>query len=59
MRRGVKTIHVLHRSTATFNLPPGLPASLAGTLPFHHAYVVFGVNSFDLASNPVPLTLVK
>lgn len=48
------------RAAASFRLPPGLPASLAGTL-LHHAFLA--VNAvplrFDLASNAVPLTLGK
>ena len=47
------------RASAKLVLPP-LPAYLAGTL-LHHAFVAFRPSPlrFDLASNPVPLTLVK
>lgn len=40
--------------TASALIPPGLVGST-----FHHAYVVIGKSQFDMASNAVPLTLVK
>ena len=42
---------------AKFVAIPQLPSSLVGTT-FQHAYVVLST-SFDLASVPVPVTLVK
>ena len=49
----------LGKATARLTLPP-LDPQLAGTA-LHHAYVVIDMKtlSFRLASNPVPLTLVK
>ena len=46
------------KATARWTAIPQIPASFGGTV-FRHAYVVFGNSPFDLASNPVPLTLVK
>ncbi len=46
------------RGYATFELPPGVPASLAG-LTLHHAYLVFDAVTLEvkLASNPIPVLL--
>ncbi len=45
-------------ATASFNVPSASPASLLG-MTLHHAYVVYDKNGIYMASNPVPLTLVK
>jgi len=46
------------RALASLNVPPGLPASLAG-LTLDHAYIVFnGIIQVVLASDAQPLTLV-
>jgi hypothetical protein len=48
------------RGTATFVLPAGAPAALAGTR-LYHAFVAIKpvVTSFDFTSDPVPLTLLQ
>ena len=48
------------QATAQFSLPPGSSLSLAGAT-LNHAYAVIDLKvlAFDLASNAVPLTLVR
>jgi hypothetical protein len=46
------------KGQARLNFPYGQPASLIG-VRLHHAFVVFTGTNFILASNAVPLTLVK
>ena len=43
--------------TVAFVLPPGTSPSFAG-LTAHHAYLVLGAASIELASNPVPLAFL-
>ena len=52
------TLDISGKATASLNVPSGLPLPLDLTL--HHAYLVFDAKSvWHMASNPVPLTLVK
>ncbi len=46
------------KAAARWTAIPLIPRALVGKL-FHHAYVVIGNSPFDMASNAVPLTLVK
>ena len=45
-------------ATAKWSALPLIPPALVG-MTFHHAYVVLGSSPFDMASNAVPLRLVK
>ncbi len=53
------TLDASGRAQASFNIPKvNLPSAIG--LVFHHAYLVYDANNIIyMASNPVPLTLVK
>jgi FG-GAP repeat len=47
------------KASARFNVIPQIPVPPMSGFRLEHAFVVIGNSSFDMASNAVPLTLVK
>jgi hypothetical protein len=59
LRNTKRTLNASGTAQASFNIPPtNLPSAIG--LVFHHACLIYDAkNNFHMASNPVPLTLVK